>query len=77
MSTLTQIKLETKRERYIDPVIKRRASGKNLGGRRQTSADSPICNAVRLIKSGEQTTQVTCDVGMSRVTLDRRIRDLS
>jgi DNA invertase Pin-like site-specific DNA recombinase len=57
-------------------VAKRRAAGKDLGGRRQTFTDSQIRNGVRLIESGEPTTQVARDLGMSRATLYRRIREL-
>ena len=46
------------------------------GGRRQTFTDSQIRNALRLIESGEPATQVARDLGMSRATLYRRIREL-
>lgn len=39
--------------------------------------DSQIRNAIRLIDSGEPATQVARDLGMSRATLYRRIRELS
>ena len=70
------MELEIKRERITDSVAKRRATGKDLGGRRQTFTDSQIRNAVRLIDGGEPATQVARDLGMSRATLYRRIRDL-
>ena len=57
-------------------VAKRRAAGKDLGGRRQTFTDSQIRNALRLIEGGEPATQVARDLGMSRATLYRRIREL-
>ena len=59
-----------------DAVAKRRAAGKDLGGRRQTFTDSQIRNALRLIDGGEPATQVAKDLGMSRATLYRRIRGL-
>ncbi|NVC25600.1 recombinase family protein [Kocuria salina] len=76
MAALAQMELEIKRERITDSVTKRRAAGKDLGGRRQIFTDSQIRNAVRLIDSGEPATQVARDLGMSRATLYRRIREL-
>ena len=76
MVALAQMKLGIKRERITDSVAKRRAAGKDLGGRRPTFTDSQIRNALRLIDSGELATQVARDLGMSRATLYRRIREL-
>ncbi|WP_298585854.1 recombinase family protein [uncultured Kocuria sp.] len=76
LAALAQMELEIKRERITDSVAKRRAAGKDLGGRRQTFTDSQIRNAVRLIEGGEPATQVARDLGMSRATLYRRIREL-
>ncbi|WP_290655693.1 recombinase family protein [Kocuria sp.] len=76
MAALAQMELEIKRERITDSVAKRRAAGKDLGGRRQTFTDSQIRNALRLVESGEPATQVARDLGMSRATLYRRIREL-
>lgn len=76
MAALAQMELEIKRERITDSVAKRRAAGKDLGGRRQTFTDSQIRNALRLIDGGEPATQVARDLGMSRATLYRRIREL-
>ena len=76
MAALAQMELEIKRERITDSVAKRRAAGKDLGGRRQTFTDSQIRNAVRLVDGGEPATQVARDLGMSRATLYRRIREL-
>ncbi|WP_115162745.1 recombinase family protein [Kocuria rosea] len=76
MAALAQIELEIKRERITDSVAKRRAAGKDLGGRRQTFTDSQIRNALLLIDGGEPATQVARDLGMSRATLYRRIRVL-
>jgi hypothetical protein len=45
MAALAQMELEIKRGRIIDSVAKRRAAGKELGGRRQTFTDSQIRNA--------------------------------
>jgi DNA invertase Pin-like site-specific DNA recombinase len=52
MAALAQVELEIKRERITDSVVKRRAAGKDLGGRRPTFTDSQIRNALRLIESG-------------------------
>ena len=76
IAALSQMELEIKRERVTDSVAKRRAAGKDLGGRRQTLTDSQIPNALRLIESGEPATQVARDLGMSGATLYRRIREL-
>jgi DNA invertase Pin-like site-specific DNA recombinase len=77
MAALAQMELEIKRERISDSVAKRRAAGKDLGGRRQTFTDSQIRNALRLIEDGEPASQVARDLGMSRATLYRRMRELS
>ena len=76
MAALAQMELEIKRERITDSVAKRRAAGQDLGGRRPTFTDSQIRNALRLIDGGEPATQVARDLGMSRATLYRRIREL-
>ena len=76
MAALAQMKLETKRERTTDSVAKRRAAGKDLGGRRPAFTDSQIRSALRLIEGGGSATQVARDMGMSRATLYRRIREL-
>ncbi|MEX5271785.1 recombinase family protein [Kocuria sabuli] len=76
MAALAQMELEIKRERVTDSVAKRRAAGKDLGGRRPIFTDSQIKAAVRLIDAGEPATQVARDLGMSRATLYRRIREL-
>ncbi|MFI7494422.1 recombinase family protein [Kocuria sp. M4R2S49] len=77
MAALAQMEMEIKRERITDSVAKRRAAGKDLGGRRQTCTDSQIRNALRLIETGEPATEVAHDLGMSRATLYRRIRELA
>ena len=73
MAALAQMELEIKRERITDSVSKRRAAGKNLGGRKQQYTLSQIQNAQRLIDAGEPAAQVAKDMGMSRATLYRRI----
>jgi DNA invertase Pin-like site-specific DNA recombinase len=73
MAALAQMELEIKRERITDSVSKRRAAGKDLGGRRERFTDSQIENARRLIDAGQPATQVARDLGMSRATLYRRM----
>ena len=77
MAALAQMELEIKRERVVDSVSKRRAAGKDLGGRRQTISDSQIRNAIRLVAAGEPAAQVARDLGMSRATFYRRSRKMS
>ncbi len=73
MAALAQMELEIKRERITDSVSKRRAAGGDLGGRRERFTDSQISNACRLMDAGQPATHVARDLGMSRVTLCRRI----
>jgi DNA invertase Pin-like site-specific DNA recombinase len=73
MAALAQAELETKRERIVDSVAKRRAAGRDLGGRRQKFTDSQIANAARLIAANEPASQVARDLGMSTSTLYRRL----
>lgn len=72
-AALAQMELEIKRERIGDSVSKRRAAGKDLGGRKAQFTDSQIRNAARLIDSGQAAAQVARDLGMSRATLYRRM----
>lgn len=76
MAALAQMELEIKRERINDSVSKRRAAGKDLGGRRQQFTDSQIRNARRLIDAGEPAVHVARDLGMSRATFYRRMAEL-
>ncbi|MGP5071321.1 recombinase family protein [Arthrobacter rhombi] len=75
-AALAQMELEIKRERVTDSVAKRRAAGRDLGGRRPTFTDSQVENARRLIDGGQPAITVARDMGMSRATLYRRIADL-
>ena len=52
MAALAQTELSTARERTTDSVARRRAAGKDLGGRRQTFTVSRVCNALPLIEGG-------------------------
>lgn len=75
MAALAQMELEIERERINDSVSKRRAAGKDLGGRRKQFSDSQIHNARRLIEAGEPATHVARDLDMSRATLYRRVAE--
>ena len=75
MAALAQMELEIKRERINDSVSKRRTTGGDLGGRRPTFTESQIRTAAKLIQAGEPATQVAKDMGMSRATLYRRIKE--
>jgi DNA invertase Pin-like site-specific DNA recombinase len=77
MAALGQMELEIKRERIGDSVSKRRAAGKDLGGRKAQFTDSQVKNAARLIESGQPAAQVARDLGMSRATLYRRMDALT
>lgn len=77
MAALAQMELEIKRERINDSVTKRRTTGGDLGGRRPTFTESQIRTASKLIQAGEPATQVSRDMGMSRATLYRRIKELN
>src|SRR5699024_940207 len=76
MAALAQMELDIKRERITDSVAKRRAAGKDLGGRRRAFTDDQIRNALTLIESGRPASQVARDLGMSRATLYRRLSEL-
>src|SRR5690349_4903429 len=72
MAALAQMEHEIKRERVTDSISKRRAAGKNLGGRPRRVTDRQIINAIRLVEGGEPAAQVARDMGMSRATFYRR-----
>jgi DNA invertase Pin-like site-specific DNA recombinase len=76
MAALVQMAMEVTRDRITGSVAKRQAAGKDLGGRRPSFTDSQIRNVLRLIEAGEPAAQVARDLGMSRATLYRRIREL-
>ena len=76
MAALAQMDLDIKRERITDSVSKRRAAGKDLGGRRAQFTDSHIRTARRLIDGGQSGTQVAKDLGMSRATMYRRMAQI-
>ena len=75
MAALVQLELEIRRERFTDSVAERRAADKDLDGRRPTFTVSWIRLSVRL-GGGGAGRQVARDLGLSRATLYRRIREL-
>lgn len=77
MAAPAQMEHDIKRERIIDSISKRRAAGKDLGGRPRRVTDSQIRSAVRLVDGGEPAAQVARDLGMSRATFYRRSRALT
>ncbi|MBC7596105.1 MAG: Hin recombinase [Kineosporiaceae bacterium] len=77
MAALAQMEHEIKSERITDSISKRRAAGKNLGGRPQRITDSQIRSALSLIDGGTPAAQVARDLGMSRATFYRRSRALA
>jgi DNA invertase Pin-like site-specific DNA recombinase len=77
MTALAQMELEIKRERIADSVSKRRAAGKDLGGRRAQFTDSQVRNARPLIEGSQPATHVARDLGMSRATLPAHGSDRS
>ncbi|TIH32259.1 recombinase family protein [Subtercola vilae] len=77
MAALAQMEHDIKRERILDSVSKRRAAGKNLGGRPQRVTDSQIRSAIHLVEGGDPAAQAARDLGMSRATFYRRSRALS
>ncbi|MCI4658454.1 recombinase family protein [Cryobacterium zhongshanensis] len=76
LTAVAGLELEVARERIRESVFKRRSSSTRRGGRWKTFTERQIRNALRLIESGEQPSQVARDLGMSRTTLYRRINNI-
>lgn len=74
MVALAQMELDIKKERAADSVSKRRAAGKDLGGRPAKFTESQINSARQLIDGGGSPSQIARDLGMSRATLHRRLQ---
>lgn len=75
LAALAEMELAIKRERVADSVSKRRAAGKDLGGRRPRFTASQVESARVLIAAGQPAAQVARDLGMSRSTLYRRMSE--
>ena len=73
MAALATMELAIKRERINDSVSKRRADGKDLGGRKEKYTTSQIEMARDAIEAGKPASQAAKDLGMGRATLYRRI----
>lgn len=76
MAALGQMEHDIKRERVVDSIAKRRAAGKDLGGRPRVITDNQIRSARELVELGHTTAQIARDLGMSRATFYRRARAL-
>jgi DNA invertase Pin-like site-specific DNA recombinase len=76
MSALAQMERAIKLERTTDSITKRRAAGKDLGGRRMRFSESQVRHALKLIQDGASPAEIARDFGMSRATLYRRIDEL-
>ncbi|TFB88309.1 recombinase family protein [Cryobacterium algoricola] len=76
LAAVAGMELEVARDRIRESVFKRRSSSTHRGGRRKTFTEHQIRNALQLIESGEQPSQVARHLGMSRTTLYRRINDI-
>lgn len=79
MAGLAEMELEIKRERNRDFVTKRRAQGKNVGGRPKTYTDGKLRMARAALNDPSETrtaAEIAADLGMSRSTMFRRIREL-
>jgi len=72
MAGIAEMELEIKRERSRDSVAKRRAVGRDLGGRRQTVTDAQVRAAWKRVQEGESAASVARSLGVSRATLYRR-----
>lgn len=75
MAPVAQVERDLRLERVNDSIAKRRADGRDLGGRPEKFTMSQISNARRLIDSGQSAAQVARDLGMSRATLYRRLSE--
>ena len=77
MAALAQMEHDIKSERITDSISKRRAAGKDLGGRPRRISDSQIRSALYLIQNGETTVQVIRDLGISRSKFYRRAAEIT
>ncbi len=74
MAALAQMELEIKRERVLDSVSKRRASGADLGGRPRKITENQLRNAMHLVAADVPVAEVARSLGISRATLYRRLQ---
>ncbi|WP_368773194.1 helix-turn-helix domain-containing protein [Arthrobacter livingstonensis] len=71
------MKHEINCECVTESTRKRRAAGKDFGGRPSRVTDSQIRSAVRLVEGGEPAAQLARDRGMSRAMVYERSRIVS
>lgn len=71
-----EMELIMKQGRTTHSVLRRRAADMDPGGRRLTFTDSQVRNASRLIGGGKTTAQAVRDLGMSRASSYRWVREL-
>lgn len=76
MIALAEMELEVKSERNRDSVAKRRATGKDLGGRKEKYSADLIHGAIADIANGTSASAAAKARGMSRQTLYRRAKEL-
>ncbi|MFC9935350.1 recombinase family protein [Glutamicibacter sp. NPDC127525] len=76
MTALAQMELDIKTERNRDSVAKRRANGKDLGGRREKYSADLIHGALADIQKGVSASEAVSKRGMSRQTFYRRVKEL-
>lgn len=76
MIALAEMELEVKSERNRDSVAKRRATGKDLGGRREKYSADLIHGAIADVANGASASSAAEKRGMSRQTLYRRAKEL-
>lgn len=76
MIALAEMELEVKSERNRDSVAKRRATGKDLGGRKEKYSADSIHGAIADIANGTSASAAAKARGMSRQTLYRRAKEL-
>jgi DNA invertase Pin-like site-specific DNA recombinase len=74
MAVVAQMEHELRRERIVDSISKRRAAGKDPGGRPRLRTDGQIRSAFRLVEGGDAAAQVSWNLGMFRATCYRRSR---
>lgn len=77
MAALAEMELEIKKERIRDSVAKRRAAGRDLGGRSEQYSDRMIRFVELTSQSAGYTVARACkEIGISRATYYRRLAEL-
>ncbi|WP_312794547.1 recombinase family protein [Kocuria sp.] len=80
MSGLAEMEREVKAERSRASLEKRRAARKNLGGRPKTYTDGKLRMARAALNDPQETrtaAEIAKDLGMSRSTMFRRLKDMA